>query len=130
MEIIFGNSFVINNKLNDTKLSVLQFRRAVAQGLITQGKSGLKKTIDTSPGTSKGRPCIQPRRGKQLFSTPSDERLGNLGAHWLEFNKTRDRCEVYSKKNIESKPFTKCSSCHVFLCINEKKPCFNEYHSK
>lgn len=130
IDIIFVNSFVINNKLSESKLTVLQFRRAVAQGLITQGKCGLKRTTDISPGTSKGRPCLQPRRGKQLFSTTSDVRLGNLGAHWLQFSKTRGRCEVCSKNNIESKPYTKCSTCNIFLCLNEKKPCFNEYHSK
>ncbi|KAL4154019.1 hypothetical protein QTP88_001852 [Uroleucon formosanum] len=82
---------VEESSLNESKLSVLQFRRGVAQGLITQGKSGIKRTTDISPGTSKGRPCLQPRRGQQLFSTTSDVRLGNLGAHWLQFVEPKQR---------------------------------------
>lgn len=125
-DIVFINSFVINNELNNTKLSVKLYRRAVAQGLIVLNKSGLKKSSDVFPSTSK----LQPRRGKQLFSTPTDVRLGNLGARWIEFSKNRGRCEVCSKNQKESKPYTKCTTCKVFLCMNEKIQCFNEYHSK
>lgn len=127
IDIVFVNSFVINNELNDTKLSVKQFRRAVAQSLIILNKCH-KITFDKSPSSNKN--GLQPRRSKQLYSTPSDVRLGNLGAHWVEFTKNRGKCEVCSKKQIESKPFTKCSTCKVFLCLNEKKPCFNDYHAK
>lgn len=128
IDIVFVNSFVINNELNNTKLTVKQYRRSVAQGLIVLNKSGQKRTFNVSPSTKKN--CLQPRRGKQLYSIPSDVRLGNLGAHWIEYSNTRGRCEVCSKKKIESKPFSKCSTCKVFLCQNEKKPCFNEYHAK
>jgi hypothetical protein len=104
---------VINNKLNDTNLSVKEFRRIVSQGLIVFNKSGLKRTYDTSSSNNKN--SLQPRRGKQLYSTPSDVRLGNLGTHWIEYSKTRGRCEVCSKKKIESKPFSKCTTCKVFF---------------
>lgn len=118
MDIVFVNSFVINNELNNSKLSVKQFRRSVAQGLIVLNKSGQKRNFDVSPSTQKN--SLQPRRGKQLYSIPSDVRLGNLGSHWIEYSKTRGRCEVCCKKKIESKPFSKCSTCKVFLCQNEK----------
>lgn len=127
IDILFVNSFVINNKLNSTNLSMLQFRRAVAQGLVTLNKSGLKKTSGVSLSSRKH---LQPKRGKQLYFTPSNVRLGNLGAPWKEFSNTRSRCEICSKNQVESKPFTKCSKCKVFLCLNEKKPRFNEYHAK
>ncbi|GFW78068.1 hypothetical protein TNCV_135381 [Trichonephila clavipes] len=31
-------------------------------------------------------------------------------------------------KNIQSKPHSKCTTCNEFLCINERKNCFFEYH--
>jgi len=44
IDIVFINSFVVNNELNNTNITVLQFLKAVAQGLILLNKSGQKKT--------------------------------------------------------------------------------------
>ena len=55
-------------------------------------------------------------------------RLQNRGAHWPTYSKSQGRCEVCSKKGIEARPHCKCSMCGVFLCSNEKKNCFLEFH--
>lgn len=62
------------------------------------------------------------------FSVSRDVRLSNRGVHWVKFADRRGRCEVCSMKDIQSKPNTLCSHCQVFLCMNEKKQCFVEYH--
>jgi hypothetical protein len=128
LDIVFVNSFVINNKLNDTNLSVKEFCRIVSRRLIVFNKSGLKRTYETSPRNNKN--SLQPRRSKQLYSTPSDVRLGNLGAHWIEYSKTRGRCEVCSKKKLNPNHLVNVQHAKFFLCQNEQKPCFNEYHTK
>lgn len=128
LDITFVNSYIINNALQNKKISVLEFRRAVTQGLVILGKPKPKKSTP-SPNTNKKRVCLQPRRGKQMYSTSNDIRLSNVGVHTVEFVGKRGRCEVCSVRKVESKPNCICSTCKVFLCLNEKKQCFNEYHS-
>lgn len=50
------------------------------------------------------------------------------GIHWVVYSANRGRCELCSTQGIESRPKSKCSHCKVFLCSNENKNCFNEYH--
>jgi hypothetical protein len=37
-------------------------------------------------------------------------------------------CEVYSKKKVKFRHHSKCKTCVVFLCHNNKKKLFTEYH--
>jgi len=128
LDILFVNSYIINNSFNNIKMPVKQFHRAVSQGLITLGRLKPKRS-GPSPSTDRMRECLQPRKGRQLFSTPYDVRLSNVGVHQVQFVGKRGRCEVCSSKKVESKPNCMCSTCKLFLCLNEIKQCFNEYHS-
>uniref|UniRef100_A0A0B6ZX71 PiggyBac transposable element-derived protein domain-containing protein n=1 Tax=Arion vulgaris TaxID=1028688 RepID=A0A0B6ZX71_9EUPU len=124
IEMAYVNAFVIYKEIHHES-TLLEFRRNLAMGLIAQGKIPVKK---------KGRPSIsttpeQPKkRRKNNFSVSKDIRRQNLGAHWPTFVQERGRCEMCSTKKIQSKPHSKCSFCNVFLCCNEKKNCFYEYH--
>lgn len=62
------------------------------------------------------------------YSVSSEIRLSNRGNHWPKFVERRGRCEICSKRNIQSRPQSMCSLCNVFLCINNNKKCFCDYH--
>lgn len=123
LDICFVNAFVIHNMMFP-KMTVLEFRRSVAQGLIVRKPIGRQKCLKR-PSSS---PLPHPKRGRNSYSVPVDVRIGNRGCHWPQFVKNRGRCEVCSLKKIESRPFSVCKMCRVHLCCNEKKNCFAAYH--
>jgi len=55
--------------------------------------------------------------------------MSNRGIHWSQFTGSHGRCEVGSfTYQFQSRPFSKCTTCNVFLCFIDKKHCFAEYH--
>ena len=65
------------------------------------------------------------------------ERFSGVGVHMPVFGEKRVRCEfcqavrgVSKGTGLESRPFSKCSHCDVFLCCNAKRNCFLEYHNE
>lgn len=119
MDIAFVNAYVIYcNRVE--KVTTLEFRRAVSQGLINMNKCDAKKRGSILKP-------IQKRR-KYNYSVLDDIRLGNRGSHWVKYESSRGRCEYCSAQSIQSRPHSKCSTCGVFLCCNEKKNCFAAYH--
>jgi hypothetical protein len=124
MEITLVNSYVIYQELHG-KMPLLQFRRQVAQGLLTKGYTLPKKRGRPNQTVSPKDPA---KRKKSNFSVPKDIRKQNHGAHWLTFVENRGRCELCASKKIQSRPHSKCICCNVFLCCNEKKNCFYKYH--
>lgn len=114
-------------RISDEKPSLLDFRRDVALGLMSKievnSKKGSLKRTSKSPQQLSNK-----RRGKDP-SVSNDVRLGNLGVHWPTFTEgVRARCEMCAMKQIQSRPYSKCSHCGVYLCCNDKKNCFAEYH--
>lgn len=129
LDITFVNAYIIYCEMfGNGKISLLEVRRSVALGLIAaknlKSNKGKKRSLDIEQsGPSK----INSRK-KSGFSVFKDVRLGNLGAHWPIFTERRGRCELCSINKIQSKPTTMCSLCKVYLCLNEKKNCFLNYH--
>lgn len=123
LDIAFVNSYVIHGLIME-QIPVKEFRRSVTQGLMTMKDTNQKRKTSTDSITKGG----SSKRRKSDYSTIKDVRLGNKGIHWPKFVENRGRCEVCSMKKIQSKPHSKCSHCNVFLCVNEKKNCFVEYH--
>lgn len=111
LDITFVNAYVVYCNLFD-HVTLLEFRRSIALGLInsTLPKNSLAK------------------RRKMNYTTTADVRLTNRGIHWINFEENGGRCEVCSKKKIQSRPHSKCATCNVFLCCNDKKNCMKEYH--
>jgi hypothetical protein len=101
-------------------------------------KTGFTRAYDSKRAYNYRRPkvrnseakCSNPtkRRGNE-YSVTKDVQLGNRGNHFVSFMENHGWCEVHSKKKIQSRPHSKCTTCRVFLCCNEKKNCFSEYHS-
>lgn len=124
MDIAFVNSYVIYASVMEEKLTLLDFRESVAQGLMSSKvlPAGKRYSDSSSAGQA------HKRRGR-VESVCPDVRLGNRGVHWPKFVKQRGRCEMCSIKGIQSRPHSLCSHyCKCFLCCNENKNCFLEYH--
>ena len=116
LDIVLVNSFVIYKETNQSKASLLNFKRDVAKGLLTLGKKDIS----------------QPAKGRHIeYSVPLSVRFVNVGVHMPIFDGSfqRLRCEVCSKKGIQSRPSSKCSQCNVHLCCNAAKSCFYEFHN-
>lgn len=129
LDILFVNSFIIYKELNGL-ISLLEYRRILSQGLITQKelptptRGMFKKKVSPDCNAK----INKKRRGKK-FSIPDEVRFGNRGIHCLKFDKLRGRCEVCAMGNIQSRPHSKCTHCNIFLCANEKKNCFASFHN-
>lgn len=120
IEITFINSFVIAKKvLDEPPTNLLDFRRDLTRSLCYMSPLRTKKRKSIS---AKG------KKRRYDYSIPPGIRLSNLGNHWPKFMEKRGRCEVCSSQGIQSKPTSMCSLCKVFLCVNQKKNCFVEYH--
>lgn len=127
----------------EENMSLLEFRRGVSLGLMTsslnsntcqkrliRGESSSPRSSPRSgsPNCSRLGPAPTKRR-KYNYSVSNDVRLSNRGSHWPIFTKIRRRCEQCSSMAIESRPHSKCLTCGVYLCCNERKNCFLDYHS-
>lgn len=130
LDICFVNAYVVYCQLFD-KITLLEFRRNVAMGLIAA------KTLKNKPSTSKRNSNSTltqnlsqgPKRRKLNYSVSNDVRLTNRGGHWLTYTLKRGRCEQCSFEQTQSRPHSKCMLCNVFLCSNEKKNCMAIYHN-
>lgn len=151
LDIAFVNSYIVYKKLNpEEKVTLLDFRRGVSQGLMTynfhaeiknkarHALSNLRLTDNfgtnspspsSSNQSSRQNSPVPTKRRKYNYSVNDDIRLGNRGSHWPVFTKERRRCEQCSSKCVESRPHSRCSTCKVWLCVSEKKNCFAEYHN-
>lgn len=129
IDMTLVNSYVIYSEMHG-KLPLLEYKCMVTQGLLTKAttcskKRGRPKT-NSSPLAASSSVHQQIREEKQDFLWGRTDQ--NCGGHWPEFVKNRGRCELCAMRKLESRPHSKCSLCKVFLCANEKKNCFREYH--
>ena len=118
-----ANSFIVYKKVGKENLSMLTFRRLFVQALMTLSKPPkVGRPLGSSP-----LPASKKRR-KSEYSVAKSICLENRGCHWLIFDTKRGRCEVCSQSKVESRPYSKCSTCQIFLCCNDKKNCFVIFH--
>lgn len=126
---MFVNAFVIYKERHE-KIPHLEFRRQVVQGLLTEKEvpTTSRAHLFQKRKNSENIEVPTKRRGRE-FSVSKDVRMSNRGIHWPKFTGSRGRCEVCSfTYQLQSRPFSKCTTCNVFLCCNDKKNCFVEYH--
>ena len=120
------NAFIAYKNLLHDNDPLLTFIREVALGLIALSRPPRVGRPLSSPCPSPV-PAIKKRR-KGSYSVCNSLRLQNVGIHAVVYVKERGRCEVCTTNKIQSRPHSKCKFCNVFLCSNEKKNCFNEFH--
>lgn len=80
LDMAIVNAYVLYKEANRDSSSLLDFRRELALGLLTQGKSSI------SAGA--------PKRHKLAYSVPASVRFNNTGVHWPQFIDKKGRCEV------------------------------------
>ncbi|KAJ8048392.1 hypothetical protein HOLleu_00683 [Holothuria leucospilota] len=133
IDTAFINALIVYKELHgDHSQSVLEFRRNVSRGLLTMAKPIIPKRgrPSMSPNTSSPTANQGKKRRGVAPSVPGDVRFHNLGVHWPEYGRERGRCELCSLANVQSRPHSRCSTCKVFLCCNERKNCFRAYHTE
>ncbi|KAK3726474.1 hypothetical protein RRG08_005078 [Elysia crispata] len=121
------NSFIVFCKVTqEQQLSLLNFLRSVALSLLAMSRPPkMGRSLSASPCPS---PVPAKKRRKTEFSVSDAVRLEQAGVHYVVYKKDRGRCEVCSAKGVQSRPHSKCNMCDVFLCCNEKKNCFLDFH--
>ncbi|EFX69589.1 hypothetical protein DAPPUDRAFT_328982 [Daphnia pulex] len=122
-------------------LSLLEFKRSVTTSLLLYGlnaeiarkgdapEARLMKEIllSAEPGA---------KRRKDRLSVPDEIRFSQVGIHHPIFVENRGRCEWCQATTErrpnghtkESRPFSQCSMCKIFLCLSKKRNCFLEFH--
>ncbi|KAK7791620.1 hypothetical protein R5R35_012801 [Gryllus longicercus] len=105
-------------------LDLLHFRLRVAEALINEGKSTVKK---------RGRPLSEDNR-KHIISRkntevrPVDEvRLDTTDHLPVHNNALPGRCK---KNGCKGKSGWRCQKCQVFLCLHKDRNCFFDFHRK
>ena len=108
MDMAVVDSYVLYCEINQEKSTPsFDFRREIALGLVTFPE--------------RRRDPRQSKRRKIECSVPSSVRHTNVGIHKPLFFENKGRCEVCSKRGVQSRPASKCSHCGVFLCYNSSK---------
>ncbi|EFX65913.1 hypothetical protein DAPPUDRAFT_264015 [Daphnia pulex] len=122
-------------------LSLLEFKRSVATSLLFYGLNADKARKEDAPEARlmKEIPLsAEPgaKRRKDRLSVPDEIRFGQVGIHHPFFVENRGRCEWCQATTErrpnghtkESRPFSQCSMCKIFLCLSKKRNCFLEFH--
>ncbi len=124
---------------------LLPFKRSVTMSLIARGlnseKQGAGRIGRLAP---KIHPSAQVKnkRRKSKLSVGKELRFENVGIHIPIFDSKRGRCERCQsyrartvrvaekgdRRGLESRPYSKCQTCGIHLCLSKKRNCFKEYH--
>ena len=111
MDVACVNAFIIYNERFPNKLSLLQFKRCVADGLTRHFSSRKRKF----PGV-------------RHVETATLRPTGNI-CHMPIFQDSRHRCVNCKKLKLDHKTSVLCSTCNISLCLVKERNCFREFHS-
>ncbi|EFX67805.1 hypothetical protein DAPPUDRAFT_330691 [Daphnia pulex] len=122
-------------------LSLLEFKRSVTTSFLFYGLNAEKARKEDAPEARlmKEIPLsAEPgaKRRKDRLSVPDEIRFSQVGIHHPIFVENRGRCEWCQATTErrpnghtkESRPFSQCSMCKIFLCLSKKRNCFLEFH--
>lgn len=106
---------------DETHMTLLEFRTAVANSLIKYGKHILH---------SRGRPTkaslsTPVKKPKTVTTTPTLDVRFDDKSHWPEVT-FRQRCRQCNHRNHFT--YFKCSKCNIPLCLTRERNCFLAYH--
>ncbi|KAL4107418.1 hypothetical protein QTP88_017761 [Uroleucon formosanum] len=101
LDIVFVNAYVVYCQIFG-KMDVLEVRRSIALGLISECDPTSKRSI-----------CIK----RTPPTTPNNRRKQAIGIHWPAFGSKRGKCELCSIRGVESRPTTTCSHCRALTGI-------------
>ncbi|EFX65722.1 hypothetical protein DAPPUDRAFT_117036 [Daphnia pulex] len=122
-------------------LSLLEFKRSVTTSILFYWLNAEKARKEDAPEARlmKEIPLsAEPgaKRRKDRLSVPDEIRFSQVGIHHPIFVENRRRCEWCQATTErrpnghtkESRPFSQCSMCKIFLCLSKKRNCFLEFH--
>lgn len=107
------------------KLTHLEFRVAVARGLIAGFTSRKRKSVALNTATYKITKTEVSNRQKVIGAVPHEQRYSNVGDH-MPAHSTYRRCKHCSTKNNDKRTKIMCGKCKVPLCVT---PCFAAFHT-
>jgi len=117
-------------------MTLLEFKRNVTMGLLTEALNAKRVAAGRAGRLA---PVIQPsaepgaKRRKMRLSVRDDVRFSGVGIHLPVFGNLRGRCEwcqATTDTKLESRPYSKCQQCNIFLCLGKKRNCFVEFHDE
>lgn len=124
---IYKNIFVVFKERHE-KIPLLKFRHQVVQGLMAQKEILIhsrahlfqkrQQSEDNRITKNEEKNSCQFRRQDEL----SWNTLANIYRKYMD-----DVKSVHSHTNFQLRLFSKCSTCNIFLCCNDKKNCIVEY---
>lgn len=113
MDIACVNALIVYQQSCDSKISLLDFKKSVADSL-TRKFSSRKRSFPFA-------------RSNRLSSFLRPQNGGTI-EHMPIFQEKRRRCVSCTKRNMEAKTFIECSTCEVPLCLQKERNCFQRYH--
>lgn len=121
------NSFLLQRKnANATKLSNLEYRIALARGLIGCFSSR-KRRADGVNYVVRKKVAVSENYQKVIHIVAPEIRFSNVGDHMPNDIPSYQRCRYCSTKAKDKRSKIKCSKCGVPLCIT---PCFTNFHKE
>jgi hypothetical protein len=144
-DLVFHNMATGDDKGEPHEL--LDFKRSVTMSLLARG---LNSERQRAGRIGRLAPKIHPsaqvknKRRKSNLSVGKELRFENVDIHIPIFSSRRGRCECCQshrtrtvrvvekgdKRGLESRPFSKCQTCGIHLCLSKKRNCFKEFHDK
>jgi hypothetical protein len=124
---------------------LLAFKRSVTMSLLTRGLNSAKEgagRIGRLVPKIHLSAQVKNKRRKSKLSVGNERRFENVGIHIPIFSSKRLRCEWCQKhrartvrgaekedrRGLESRPYSKCQTCGIHLCLSKKRNCFKDFH--
>jgi hypothetical protein len=155
LETTIVNSWIIYKDLVKRNMAIgnkdgkphelLHFKRSVTMSLLARGLNSERLRAGRigrlAPKIHLSAQAKNKRR-KSNLSVGKELRFENVGIHIPIFSSKRGRCEWCQshrtrtvrvaeegdERGLESRPFSKCQTCGVHLCLSKKRNCFKEFH--
>ncbi|GBP30450.1 PiggyBac transposable element-derived protein 4 [Eumeta japonica] len=125
LDACITNAFILYSKnSNSTKLSNLEFRIALARGLIG-GFSSRKRRSEGVNYIVRKKVAVSDNYQKSVHMIAPEIRFSNVGEHMPVDLPSYQRCRHCSTKIKDKRSKIMCCKCGVPLCIT---PCFLNFH--
>lgn len=107
-----------------SRMTQWEFRLQIAETLCLIGTSTEKKRGRPSSSQLEHEIEAKRQRGPTAHLPTKNVRLDEF-AHWIKYEKTRQRCKLPTCKGFSH---YKCQKCGVHLCLTKDKNCFHDFH--
>jgi len=116
------NSWILWRRKSDQYMPLFDFKLLIAEHLCKAGK--VKKRGRPAMTPTMTTPTTSKRRKRQEIPLNSvwKDHIG----HFPTWKKQRQLC----KNDCSFGSYTFCEKCNVFLCYNDKRNCFTNFHMK